>query len=180
MQAGIVNQQMARPHGRSEISPQAVRESMNMPVHLQNAFDRVIAAGMKLMYDKKTHPLMMQGLDTKPIPQLLGEGVVGLMGILSEQSNNTIPPEVVIPAGIYLIAEAADFFERSGALAVSSSDIAEATQIYIYMIIQKFGGDPDQMMAKLSQFDPSQLQQMAQQAQQQQQQAPQQTPQQGV
>lgn len=169
MQAGIVNQQMARPHGRSEITPQSVRENMQMPAHLQNAFDRVIAAGMTLMYGKKTHALMMQGLDTKPAGQLLGEGVVGLMGILTEQSNNTIPPEVIIPAGIYLIAEAADFFERSGALAVSSADIAEATQIYIYMIIQKSGGDPDQMMAKLGQFSPEQLQQIAQQTQQQQQ-----------
>ena len=168
MQAGIVNQQMARPHGRSDITPQSVRENMQMPAHLQNAFDRVIAAGMTLMYGKKTHALMMQGLDTKPTGQLLGEGVVGLMGILTEQSNNTIPPQVIIPAGIYLIAEAADFFERSGALAVSSADIAEATQIYIYMVIQKSGGDPDQMMAKLGQFSPEQLQQLAQQAQQQQ------------
>ena len=169
MQAGIVNEQMARPHGRSEITPESIRQNMQMPVHLQNAFDRVIAAGMKLMYGKKTHALMMQGLDSKPAGQLLGEGVVGLMGILTEQSNNTIPPEVIIPAGIYLIAEAADFFERSGSLAVSSADIAEATQIYIYMVIQKSGGDPDQMIAKLGQFSPDQLQQIAQQTQQQQQ-----------
>lgn len=169
MQAGIVNQNMQRPHGRSEITPESVRQNMQMPAHLQNAFDRVIAAGMKLMYDKKTNKLMMQGLDTKPIGQLLGEGAVGFMGILSEQSNNTIPPEVIIPAGIYLIAEAADFYEKSGVLAVSSSDIAEATQIYIYMIIQKFGGDPDQMMSKLGQFSPEQLAQIAQQQQQSQQ-----------
>lgn len=175
MQPGIVSENMARPHGRSELSPDSIRQNMNMPVHLQNAFDRVIAAGMKLMYDKKTNKLMMQGLDTKPIAQLLGEGTVGLMGILSEQSNGTIPPEVIIPAGMYLIAEAADFYEKSGVLSVSNSDIAEAIQIYIYLIIQKSGGDPDQMVAKLSQFDPSQLAQLAQQSAQQQP-----APQQGV
>lgn len=164
MEQGIVSQSMANPTGKDTLSPEAVKQNMNIPANLQNAFDRVSAAGMKIMFSKETNKLMLKGFDPNKVAEQIGKGVVVLMATLLEKSNNTIPPQIIIPVGMYLIAQAADFYEKGGLADVTNEDIATATQIFLYEIIQKSGGDPDQMMSKLGQFDPSQLQQMAQQA----------------
>ena len=162
---GIVNQNMANPAGKEVLTPDAVRKNMNLPPHLQNAFDRVATAGMKIMFDKETNKFMLKGFNPNNVAEQLGNGMVVLISMLLEKSNNTMPPEIVIPVGIYLISQAADFYEKGGLADVKNEDIGNAIQIFIFQIISKLGGDPDKMMQRLGQFDPSQLQQAAAQQQ---------------
>lgn len=162
---GIVANNMANPEATDQIDPKAIRQSMDMPPHLQNAFERVVAAGMHLMFDKKTNAMFLQGLDKKPISELLGTGAVGVTGNLIEQSNGTIPGEVIIPAGVYLITEMADFYKKAGLVEITNQDVGEAVQIFIFMIIQKMGGDPEQMLGKLADLESQKLEQITSQAQ---------------
>lgn len=162
---GIVAQNMANPSAKGHVSPDEIASSMKMSPEMQNAFERVAVAGMHLMFDKKTNPMMLQGLDSMPVAELIGTGAVGIAGILVQQSNGTIPGEVLIPVGIYLISQAADFYNQTGLLEVTNEDLGNAVQIYIFEIIKKVGGDPDKMMNKIADFDSQKLQQAEAQVQ---------------
>lgn len=167
---GILNQNMARPDAEDEISPEQVRKDMKMPPELQNAYERVVVAGMKLMFSKETHKYMLKQLESDaPMSEKLGNGIAELMIALFLQSNRTMPPQVIIPAGTELVVQAADFIKKSGLAKVTNRDIGDGIQIMMSQVFRQFGIDPDKLFQKIGQFDPSQLPSILQQGQQAQQ-----------
>jgi hypothetical protein len=163
---GILNQNMARPDAQDEITPEQVRKDMKLPPELQNAYERVVVAGMKMMFSKETSKYMLQQLEAPgPMAEKLGNGVAELMIALFMQSNKTMPPQVIIPAGTELVVQAADFIKKSGLAEVTNRDIGDGVQIMMSQVFRQFGIDPDQLFQKIGQFDPSQIEQMAQQDQ---------------
>lgn len=77
--------------------------------------DRVLDTGHELLFGKETHYQLMSGLKgSQDIGSDLGEGAFHLMMILFKQSKNTLPGDVIIPAGIILLANAAEFVAQSG------------------------------------------------------------------
>jgi hypothetical protein len=139
---------------QGDLSPAGVRAKMNLPDNLKGAYDRVVLAGMKVMFSPETHQQAMSFLSEEngPADQRIGQGVAALMGLLIKQSNNTMPPQVVIPAGIELVAAAGDFLKQSGDQ-VTDDDIAGAMAEYTQIVLQQAGGD-----------SPEKLRQMLQQA----------------
>lgn len=161
---GILNQNMARPDAQDEITPEQVRKDMKLPPELQNAYERVVVAGMKMMFSKETSKYMLQQLESPgSMAEKLGNGVAELMIALFMQSNKTMPPQVIIPAGTELVVQAADFIKKSGLAEVTNRDIGDGVQIMMSQVFRQFGIDPDQLFQKIGQFDPSQIEQMAQQ-----------------
>lgn len=77
---------------------------------------KLVMAGMMLMYDKKTFPIFERGISRKNIPvaQRLALEVAGLMKMLMEKSGGKIPRQIIIPAAIMLLAEMAHFMVQAG------------------------------------------------------------------
>lgn len=148
----IIQDKMARPEG-DDIDTETIKNNINMPPELQEAYERVVIAGMKVMFSKESHKLMLDELQKEgPIGQKLGMGIAGLMLLLVKESNGTIPPEVIIPAGINLLARAADFIRKSEIEKITNGDIGDAMEVFISTILEKFGVSPEQMTQMLNQY----------------------------
>jgi hypothetical protein len=148
----IIQDKMARPEG-DDIDPETIKENIKMPPELQEAYERVVIAGMKVMFSKQSHKLMLDELQKEgPMGQKLGMGIAGLMLLLVKESNGTIPPEVIIPAGINLLSRAADFIRKSKIEKITNGDIGDAMEVFISTILEKFGVDPAKMTDMLNQY----------------------------
>ena len=149
--AGLVNDTLTPPQQEQDlISPEKVQASLALPPNLQEPYQRVVLAGMKVMFSKETHSTMIEELN-KPgaMGKKLGEGIAGLMLLLFQQSRKTMPPQLLIPAGTYLLAQAADFAKKSGQ-PVTNADVAQGTTIMINTILPKFGVDPNKLAANVT------------------------------
>ena len=144
----------SRRRSRGGLNPQSIRKKIKMPAELQEAYDRVVLAGMKVMFSKESNQLLMQEIqDEGPVPQRLGQGVAGLMLLLFKESNETIPPQVIIPAGTELMMQVVDFLKKAELIKVSDQDVGAAMEVMISAILQAFGVDPMQMQQVLNQYD---------------------------
>jgi hypothetical protein len=152
MAKGLIQDKMARPEG-DDLDTETIKENIKMPPELQEAYERVVIAGMKVMFSKESHKLMLDELQKEgPVGQKLGMGIAGLMLLLVKESNNTIPPEVIIPAGVNLLSRAADFIRKSEIEKITNADIGDAMEVMISTILQKFGVEPEQMAEMLNQY----------------------------
>lgn len=152
MAEGLIQNKMARPEG-DDIDVETVKKNINMPPELQEAYERVVIAGMKVMFSKESHKLMLDEIQKEgPVGQKLGMGIAGLMLMLFKESNQTMPPEVIVPAGINLLMRAADFIRKAKLEKITNADIGEAMEVMISTILQKFGVGPEQMAQMLNQY----------------------------
>jgi hypothetical protein len=148
----IIQDKMARPEGE-DLDTEAIKANIKMPPELQEAYERVVIAGMKVMFSKESHKLMLDEFQKEgPLGQKLGTGIAGLMLLLVKESNGTIPPEVIIPAGINLLTRAADFIRKSEIEKITNGDIGDAMEVFISTILEKFGVSPEQMTQMLNQY----------------------------
>ena len=139
--------------------PQQVASEMasSIPKNFEEAFSRVVKAGMKVMFSEQTHDLMIDELNQDgELSQRAGEAIAGLMALLFKKSNETMPPEVIIPSGVYLLAQAADFIEKVTGEEVTAEVMAGAIQVMNEKLMERFGVNPakfygsvEQGMAKL-------------------------------
>lgn len=163
MATGLIQEQMARPEG-DDITTEAVSQNIKMPPELQEAYDRVVIAGMKVMFSQESHKLMLKELQRKgPVAEKLGSGIAGLMLILFKESNETLPPAVMIPAGLQLLMQAVDFMRQTGLEKVTNKDIGDAIEIMVVTLMKKFGVQPEQMEKLLGGYDDSNVEAAAQQ-----------------
>lgn len=108
-----------------------------------DAMQRVILAGMKLMYDPKTFPLFKEGLtQDAPISQILSVQTAGLIKLLEDKSNNTIPKNIIAPSAIMLLTEMARFVTESGIAKPSDSDIKTAMQKVLGIVTKLYSAPP--------------------------------------
>jgi hypothetical protein len=117
-----------------------------VPKNFQEAFTKVVKAGMKVMFSEQTHQFMIEELQQEgDLAQRIGEAISGLMLLLYQKSNNTMPGEVVIPAGVYLLGQGADFLEKVTGEEITPDILAGAMQVMIETLSTKFGVDPKKL-----------------------------------
>lgn len=113
---------------------------------LGDAYDRVVTAGMKMMYAPEAadmiHKLIMD--DEVPVANKLGEGVANLVVMMDNQGNGTIPKEILVPVGVTLLFEAADYLFECG-IEFTEQDLGSALELMINGIFVGYGIDPDQI-----------------------------------
>lgn len=163
MAEGMIQQNMGRPEG-DELTLENVKKNIKVPPELQEAYERVVIGGMKVMFSKESHQFMLKEMQGQgPVAQRLGQGIAGLMLLLFKESNETIPPEVIIPAGIELLMQAVDFVRETGMGEITNKDIGDAMEIMMRMILEKFGMKPEQFEQVFNQFDNTNVDAAAQQ-----------------
>jgi len=128
--------------------PAAIAEDIsgNIPKEFQEAFARVVKAGMKVIFSEETHEDIIQMLNKSEgdIGEMLGSQIASLMAMLYQKSNQTMPGEVIVPAGTYLLAQAAEFLETVTEEEMAPEIIAQAMQTMIDSLMRGFGVDPQQ------------------------------------
>jgi hypothetical protein len=106
-----------------------------------DALHRVVLAGMKLMYAPQVFPMFKQALEAGgPLPQVLAAQAAGLMKILMDKANGSIPKQVVIPAGAMLLAEMADFMRKAKLASPSEQDMQAAVKLLVNLLVKVFAG----------------------------------------
>lgn len=126
--------------------PLAMADQMasSIPTNFQKAFTQVVRAGTRIMYSKESHELMIDALNKDgPIEQNIGQGMASLMALMFKKSNGTMPQEVIIPAGIYLIMQGADFLESATNEKITPQILSGAVEAFIGDMVHAAGGDVD-------------------------------------
>lgn len=125
---------------------QAVQEKI--PANMQAAFQRIVAAGMKVMYSPQTRQMLQNQMNQPGEPtEIAGEGVAKLIAMLFKESKATMPMQAAVPAAQVLLCEGLDFMEKSGKLKVDNDTIAAATQAMVAYLLQIFGITQDKLGA---------------------------------
>lgn len=131
-----------------KITAQNVQAKMHLTPRQAMLMQKIVLAGMKVMFDAKTHHLLLDQIKGPgTISQKIGQGVAGLMALLMQESKNSLPGELLIPAGMVLCCKAAEFLRGSGQN-VSDADLAEAMNVMITAILHTTGTDPDKLAAR--------------------------------
>ena len=141
--AGIIQDQM----GRDALSPKGVMAKMHLQPNQKPQLERIIAAGMKVMFSPETHKMMIEQMNGQgPVEQRLGMGIVALLSILWQESKGALPPQLLIPAGMVLLAHAADFMTKSGQQ-VTPEQQGAAHEIMIDTLLSQAKIDPAKLAA---------------------------------
>ena len=126
----------------SALNLSAIRSGIKLPPELEEMYQRVVIAGMKVMFDKQTHQMMLKELDAPgDIVQKLAEAATRLMIMLFHNSNGSMPQDLIIPAGGILIAKACEFLNQTGET-VTEQQFGQAMTA-MTKLIMKVAGAPD-------------------------------------
>ena len=112
----------------------------------RDAYQRIVAAGMKMMYAPETREQLMEAINSKdPVPKKLAENILGLMLILFQKSTGMPPPAALFPAAIELMGEAAEVLINAGQQ-VTQEDFHDASILLFTMLGKKLGATDQQLM----------------------------------
>lgn len=110
-----------------------------MSPELRDAYERVLVAGKKMMYAPETaeaiHGIILD--DAVPMKNKLGEGIANLLVMMDNQGNGTIPKDALIPVGVALMFEAADYMFECG-LEVTPEDLSDGMEMMVYSIYEAY------------------------------------------
>lgn len=122
----------------------------SIPNNLQKAFAQVVQAGSKFMFSEETHEYLLQQLEQEgDLAENIGKGIAGLILMLYEQSNQTLPTPVMIPAGTYLLFLGSEFLEKVTQEKISPDIQASAMQVMVETLMEKFGIPKDRFMSTM-------------------------------
>lgn len=115
---------------------------MQMPEKDMADFEKVVLAGMRLMYNEKTFAIFQRGLTRtdRPVPQRLAAESAGLMKMLYDKSNGTMPKQIIAPAAAMLLMEMGKFMTEAGIEQVTSEQVREATGLLMNALKAMFAG----------------------------------------
>lgn len=132
------------PEGGAQFTPKDPKQFV--PEEQHDAIDRVVAAGVKLMYAPEMADERMAAVqDQGPMPKRIADNITGLMLTLDQRAKGGIPQEVVFPAAVILTNEAANLLVHAGQT-VTQNDYNEALQLEYVQIGKKLGASDDQLM----------------------------------
>ena len=122
-----------------------------VPPGMTDQVDRIVAAGMKMMYSPDMRDEMMGAIDSEdPTAKKLAENVVGLMLALDQKAQGGMPVEAIFPAAIGLLGEAAGVLVAAKQ-PVSQEDFNEAARMVFVMMGKQMGASDDDIMGAAQQ-----------------------------
>jgi hypothetical protein len=134
--------------GAGKLSPDSIQQQFKIPPEYHTAYTKACVAGMKLLFDASTHDMVSKYLD-KPgsIGLKIGKGIADVVLFLYSKSNKTLPPQVLVPTGLYLTSHALDYVKKTGQFPITPKDEGEAVQAMLGFVLEKFHIDPNKLMA---------------------------------
>lgn len=134
----------------------------------QEQYERVVLAGMKLIYDDASHPGLMDtlrnGADNPT--DTMAQSTMDIMNRIVEEMQGDLMGPVVLPAASAILEEVGTLADTAGIFPVDEAQINAAAQKMLMMAGQQFGVDPAAVEEMMATMDPEQLEQaVSQQAQ---------------
>lgn len=140
---GLISQAQAKPFDVKKIEA-AIRAKV--PAKDKDAFDRIMIAGLKMMFDPqvaKTGLAQIQGDDK---PEDIGKATFGLLMLLYQRSRKTMPMQVGGQAGVALCAHALEFAAKAGVGVQADNETnARVVKAYSGYFLQKLGATPEKI-----------------------------------
>lgn len=140
--------------GADDITRAIAEARAKIPANMQPVFDKVVLSGMRIMFDKSSHQMMLDELDQGgPLEQRLSKGIIKLMFMLWQQSNKTIPPQLMIPATLVLTLRAFQFLLLAKDQEATMQVLGQAVELAVQGVLERFknpgdeGGQPGQPAA---------------------------------
>jgi hypothetical protein len=139
-------------------------------VQARAAYNKIVKAGTAAIYDKAMFQKLTADIQKSGDPvKTVSEGMIGILGLLYQKSNKTMPIPPMVLAGMALLLDALDFMEQSGLVKIDKAELNRATTMYVNSLLPKFGLTPDKLGAALGPLqgaiqDPNKLAQMRQSA----------------
>lgn len=163
MGAGSETQVMERPgqeqlsggnqSASGEVDIQPIIDGIEVPPNLKPMYDKIVLAGMRIMFSKGSHQLMVSQLQQEgPLAAKLSQGIVSLMYMLWSQSNKSIPPQLIIPAAVALTVRAFEYVQKSGDPEASPQVLGDAIDGTIEGVMRGFGSDSSGLEHNVEQF----------------------------
>jgi hypothetical protein len=123
-----------------------------VPQNLQAGLQKVIHAGLTIMYSPKLAQQRNQRLAQTTDPAKdAGEGSARLVLNLYQQSNKTMPPELVVPAAMIFAFEYLDLIAKAGKAQITPDVIAKTTQAVADSVLPMMGITKDKLAALIAQ-----------------------------
>jgi hypothetical protein len=116
---------------------------------------KVVEAGKRVMYSQQTRGLAIQQMKSGTDPETVGAAVTKLAAVLFNESKQTIPMNVLLPATMLLLFEALEFLEEAGTLKVDAQNLAGYTQATASGFLQMLGVTPEKLQGMVGQAMPS-------------------------
>lgn len=120
----------------------------------QSAFKRILVAGMKVMFDSKTHKMAMESVENAPDPmQGAVQGVADLMVLLAQESRGTMPPVPSVQASIVLLCQALGFLEQIGMVKIDNDNVSMAIKDLVEKLMERGGMTPEKLDQMIGQTE---------------------------
>ena len=120
-----------------------------IPPAMRSDVERLVTAGMHIMFDPKTSQLVMKQVEKPGDPaDNVAQGVAALMSILQGQSKGPFPVQAIMPAAILLMCQALDFLGKTNRMQVNDELVGKTYHDLSAYMMQKIGMTPDKL-AKL-------------------------------
>jgi hypothetical protein len=128
----------------------------------QESYEKLVVAGMKLLYDDKTHKkvvdMLRQGADTPP--KTLSNVSMMVFSEIDKASGGTVP-EMVIAQGVdALLEEVATIAQESGAFPVDEQVATQAREEMMLALGEQFGADDTDVQELMGSYSQEEIQQM--------------------
>jgi hypothetical protein len=132
--------------GGVDVAPMIAKANEGVPANMRPVLDKVVLSGMRIMFDKQSHEMAMAELDKPgPLAERLSNGIIALMFMLWKQSNQTIPPQMIVPATLILTLRAFEFLQMSKDPEATKQVLGETVQAAVQGVMDRFkpqGEDP--------------------------------------
>ena len=144
MQGGMPPEEEMPPEAGME--KEATEQAKATPAD-QDAYKRVVVAGMTLLNTKAIHGKIFKLLETgKGSPaKVLGNATLQLMAILKEKSPRDIPEQVVGSAAIEIMMMLAEEADAAGIFTVDERTLRQAGEVLIRGLASMYGVSQEEM-----------------------------------
>jgi hypothetical protein len=129
-----------------DVAPIIARTRAAIPPNLQAIFDKAVLSGMRIMFDAKSHQMMLDELDKPgPLAERISNGIIALVYLLWTQSNKTLPPQIIVPVTLTLALRAFEFLQASKDPEATKEVLGEATHAAVQGVMDRFGATEDKL-----------------------------------
>ena len=102
-----------------------------IPPELKRDYLAIVTAGLSMMYNRKTHPLMVEYLDqvkqAQYNPTMIAHGVVKMLSIIHRESKGQINVGVAPAAALVLLLYVLEYMEKTQGFDATKEVLAETS-----------------------------------------------------
>lgn len=133
---------------------QQAQAKLDESVTNQDAYERIVKAAMKAVYDKNVFDRITKGLVEAEDPIAdIAKGVIAIIGMLAGRAQGKMPPDAALQAGFALLLNALDFAEQAGLVEINNETVERAATEYIEAYLPSIGITPEKMESTIKEVE---------------------------